>query len=248
MKIGGFAHINGVTFFGDTFKVKTILKNNQRKLKINWILTPRWLKRLEKFKLFKFLSILHYQWMVFDIKMKCLILFTILFYSLEGILQIPSTLSTEVNKWYFIIPSIFMVLLFGRKIARLLRYHGAEHKVINCYINHGIITEELVTSSSRFNKRCGTNLVSVFIILYSLMFLLEIDSLLITLLLFVMAIFINRRLIQLKNRKWDKYINFFQRITVWEPRCEEIQTAIIGFNKLYSAHRIYQQEMLKGAK
>ena len=37
------------------------------------------------------------------------------------------------------------------------RYHGAEHKCINC-VEHGLpLTVENVLKSSRFHKRCGTS-------------------------------------------------------------------------------------------
>lgn len=68
---------------------------------------------------------------------------------------------------------IFFTYLFAisRKadLQRILKYHGAEHKTINCYEADKVLTIENVRKCSRFHARCGTNflmitmLVSIFI-------------------------------------------------------------------------------------
>lgn len=51
-------------------------------------------------------------------------------------------------------------------ISRLFKYHGAEHKTINCFENGYALTVKNVMNSSRFHNRCGTNLVALFSIAY----------------------------------------------------------------------------------
>ena len=68
---------------------------------------------------------------------------------------------------------IFLTYLFAisRKndMHRILKYHGAEHKTINCYESDEPLTVENVRKCSRIHARCGTNflmitmLVSIFV-------------------------------------------------------------------------------------
>lgn len=57
-------------------------------------------------------------------------------------------------------------------IKRVFRYHGAEHKVINCYENHMPLTIENVQAQSRLHYRCGSSfmlftvIVGVFVYMF----------------------------------------------------------------------------------
>src|SRR5699024_12845373 len=42
---------------------------------------------------------------------------------------------------------------------RVFQYHGAEHKVINCYENHLPLTIENVQAQSRLHYRCGSSFI-----------------------------------------------------------------------------------------
>ena len=50
-------------------------------------------------------------------------------------------------------------------IRRLYRYHGAEHKTINCYEKGLELTPENVMKSSRIHDRCGTSFLFIVIII-----------------------------------------------------------------------------------
>lgn len=52
----------------------------------------------------------------------------------------------------------------------LFMYHGAEHKAINCYENNLEINLENIRKSSRFHKRCGTNFLSISMIISIIIF------------------------------------------------------------------------------
>ncbi|MBR0445245.1 MAG: DUF1385 domain-containing protein [Clostridia bacterium] len=56
---------------------------------------------------------------------------------------------------------IFLLYIFGigfmKDIGRLYQYHGAEHKVIDCYEHDAEVTPENAKQYSRFHPRCGTN-------------------------------------------------------------------------------------------
>ena len=85
---------------------------------------------------------------------------------------LPYFLSDLLKKWIssytvrIIIEGIIRIAIFVayvggisvmNDIKRLYRYHGAEHKCINC-VEHGLpLTVENVMASSRQHKRCGTS-------------------------------------------------------------------------------------------
>lgn len=76
---------------------------------------------------------------------------------------------------------IFVAYVAGisvmKDIKRLYRYHGAEHKCINC-IEHGMpLTVENVRKSSKEHKRCGTSfMLFVMIVGIVLLFFVKVDS------------------------------------------------------------------------
>ena len=97
---------------------------------------------------------------------------------------LPYFLSDLLKKWIssytvrIIIEGIIRIAIFVayvggisvmNDIKRLYRYHGAEHKCINC-IEHGMpLTVENVRKSSRQHKRCGTSFL-FFVMIVSIIF------------------------------------------------------------------------------
>lgn len=57
---------------------------------------------------------------------------------------------------------------FSKKHCNILKYHGAEHKVINCYEKGFRLTCENTKRCSRVHYRCGTNIICIIVILYSI--------------------------------------------------------------------------------
>lgn len=75
--------------------------------------------------------------------------------------------------WEFVILGVIKLAIFlaylglillMKDIKRLYRYHGAEHKTINCYEKGLPLTVENVASCSRIHDRCGTSFL--FIVLF----------------------------------------------------------------------------------
>ncbi|AKL94249.1 hypothetical protein CACET_c07390 [Clostridium aceticum] len=245
MKIGGYAHGNGITFFCDVLKIRAIKEKEDIKYQINWILPKAWLRKLEGKFFLSSLLVIYYQWRVMSTKFKGLTIGLVSIAILEEILQI-SVLDkipySIMDKWwlYIILGTCFLWNI--RKIIRLFQYHGAEHKVINCYIKYGYINYSLVKSSSRFNKRCGSNLVLIMLLFYGVLWLFAVESLIIFLLFFLVSIQMAKKIAS-KDRKWDKYMNLLQWITVLEPQKEDIELAINAFKGLQQAYHIYCQEI-----
>ena len=69
---------------------------------------------------------------------------------------------------------IFYILftLIFKSLRETYRYHGAEHKTINCY-EYGLpLTKENVKSCSRLHDRCGTTFIFIVLLISILMFAL----------------------------------------------------------------------------
>lgn len=252
MKIGGYSHFNGITFFCDVFKIKGSKKNNDIIYDIEWIVPPKWLRKLENKFILGGILVAYYQWKVLDKKMKSLFLFLIGFYLMDEIMDltfIDKYLDYYGSKFgiYFIIIALIIVALNYKRILRVFRYHGAEHKAINCFVEHGYVDLYLMKKASRFNKRCGSNIASIFLLLYIPIWVLNVDSLTAIVIVFLIALQITK-ILAVKNFRWDKYIQILQWITALEPREEEIEVAIGTFNQLQRGYYIYQSEATKGIK
>lgn len=66
---------------------------------------------------------------------------------------------------------ILFTLIF-KSLRETYRYHGAEHKTINCY-EYGLpLTKENVKSCSRLHDRCGTTFIFIVLLISILMFAL----------------------------------------------------------------------------
>lgn len=245
MKLGGYAHINGITFFCDVLKIKAIKRKEKIQYEIQWILPKGWLRKLEGKFLLNGLVVMYYQWKIMNTKYKMFISSLITFIILDEIFHFKFlnkmfSLQTD-GKWIYGGIVIF-VLLNIRKVIRLFQHHGAEHKVINCYIEHGYVSYYLVKKASRFNKRCGFNLGLILILLYSILWFFNIDSLILFFLIFLISIQIMKKLTSM-DTKWDKYINILQWVTVLEPKDEDIDLAITTFIKMQQAYSIYTKEV-----
>ena len=59
---------------------------------------------------------------------------------------------------------------FVKDIKRLFMYHGAEHKVINCYEHEKPLTVENAQSFTTLNPRCGTSFLLIVMVVAVLIF------------------------------------------------------------------------------
>lgn len=76
--------------------------------------------------------------------------------------------------WEYVLLGVFKLVIFLaylglilllKDIQRLYRYHGAEHKTINCYEKGLPLTVENVQSCSRIHDRCGTSFLFIVLII-----------------------------------------------------------------------------------
>ena len=78
------------------------------------------------------------------------------------------------SPWEYVMLGVFKIIIFLaylglimilKDIRRLYRYHGAEHKTINCYEKGLELTKENVMGCSRLHDRCGTSFLFIVILI-----------------------------------------------------------------------------------
>ncbi|WP_445490498.1 DUF1385 domain-containing protein [Niallia sp. 03133] len=130
-------------------------------------------------------------------------------------------------------------------IKRVFQYHGAEHKVINCYENGQELTVRNVQNHSRLHYRCGSSFIlfTVFVGLF-LYLLFPTDSLLERMLsriaLIPVVLGISFEVLQITNKVRNlpvlKYLGlpglWLQLLTTKEPSDEQVEVAILSFKEL----------------
>ncbi|MBO7334084.1 MAG: DUF1385 domain-containing protein [Lachnospiraceae bacterium] len=139
---------------------------------------------------------------------------------------------------------VFLISL-SKDIKRVYRYHGAEHKCINCIERGKPLTVDYVRSSSRFHRRCGTSfLILVVIISVILFFFIRVDNMILRLvfrLLLVPVIAgISYEILRLAGRYDNILIKIIsapgllvQRITTKEPDDSMIEVAIAAVEAVF---------------
>jgi hypothetical protein len=131
-------------------------------------------------------------------------------------------------------PILPVLLLFfaAMRFSPIGRYHGAEHKAVAAYEEHGEVTLEGAQRSSRIHPRCGTNILS-YIVLAALLDPLVawwgyavLQFILISEAWFIFG----------KTRPSIAIGNFLQRyFTTTEPRRAELEVAVESLKKLLQA-------------
>lgn len=145
----------------------------------------------------------------------------------------------------------YMLLVSRVKdIARTFEYHGAEHKVVNCYEAGLALTVENARAQSRLNKRCGTSYIVIIMVFSIILFMfIPVSNTLarigLKLLLLPVMAGISYEILKFSAKTESKFINalvkpglWFQRISTKDPDDAEIEVA------LNSAIRILQAEGL----
>ncbi|MBE5844609.1 MAG: DUF1385 domain-containing protein [Butyrivibrio sp.] len=134
---------------------------------------------------------------------------------------------------------IYILLISCMKdIRRLFRYHGAEHKCINCLERGKPLTLENVKESTRLHKRCGSSfLLFVMLVSVILFFFIRTESIplriLIRIALIPVIAGISYEIIRLAGRSNNILIRiisapglWLQRLTTKEPDDDMIEVGI----------------------
>ena len=139
-------------------------------------------------------------------------------------------------------------------IKRLFRYHGAEHKCINCIESGLPLTVANVKRSSRFHKRCGSSFI-LFVLVVSIILFMFINTdsvamkLLYRVLLLPVVSGISYELIRLAGKSDNPVISIIskpglllQRLTTKEPDESMIEAGIASVEAIFD-WRTYQKDV-----
>lgn len=152
-----------------------------------------------------------------------------------------------------------IILLFGYiffisltpLVKRLFQYHGAEHKLINCYEHGEDLTVENIKKHSRLHYRCGSSFMifTVFVGVFLYLFF-PTDPLIVRLAsriaLIPVVLGISYEVLKLTNTcresKYFKVLGYpglwLQLLTTKEPSDDQIEVAIASFNEMIRQERI----------
>ena len=130
-------------------------------------------------------------------------------------------------------------------IKRIFQYHGAEHKVINCFEQNLPVTVENVQRQSRLHYRCGSSFILFTVIVGMFVYLLvPADPLWVRILnriaLIPVVLGISFEVLQLTNKVRNipvlKALGYpglwLQLLTTKEPSDDQVEVAIASFNEL----------------
>ncbi|MBU1111758.1 MAG: DUF1385 domain-containing protein [archaeon] len=149
--------------------------------------------------------------------------------------------------WFDVLDGVFRLALFiiylsvislMKDVKTLFQYHGAEHKVINCYESKQKLNVVNAKHCSRFNPRCGTSFVLLVMLIAIVLFTLIPGGLVAKLLGRILLIPIIAGIAYELVKLSDKYCNnilvrivvapglWLQRITTKEPDEKQLMVAI----------------------
>ena len=130
-------------------------------------------------------------------------------------------------------------------IKRVFQYHGAEHKVINCFESGKELTVANVQASSRLHYRCGSSFILFTVIVGMFVYLLvPIDPLWVRvvnrILLIPVVLGIAFEVLQLTNKVRDtpilRYLGYpglwLQLLTTKAPTDDQVEVALASFQEL----------------
>ncbi|WP_053367107.1 DUF1385 domain-containing protein [Bacillus sp. FJAT-27245] len=130
-------------------------------------------------------------------------------------------------------------------VKRVFQYHGAEHKVINCFENGLELTVKNVQSSSRLHYRCGSSFILFTVIVGVFVYMLvPAEPLWVRLLnrlaLIPVVLGISFEVLQLTNKLRDvpvlRWLGlpglWLQLLTTKEPDDSQAEIAILSFKEL----------------
>ena len=144
---------------------------------------------------------------------------------------------------------VFLLYVFSislmKDIRRLYRYHGAEHKCINCIERGRPLTVKNAMRSSRFHKRCGTSFIFfVMFVSIILFFFIRVDNVyqrvLFRVLLMPVIAGISYEIIRLAGRSNNILVRIIsapgmlvQRMTTKEPDEDMVAVAIAAVEAVF---------------
>lgn len=164
---------------------------------------------------------------------------------IASLMHVPNTYLLSVVEGIvrlIIFVGYLLVISKNSDVQRLFRYHGAEHKTINCFEHEDELTVENVKKHTRFHKRCGTSFLA-FVIIISILFFMFVrtDDIVIRFvsrIVFIPVIAgLSYEVIRMAGKNDNMFVDilsapgvWLQKITTKEPTDEQIEVAIKAMN------------------
>lgn len=158
--------------------------------------------------------------------------------------QIEQVLIESLFKLILLLVYIYLVSMTPL-IKRVFQYHGAEHKVINCFESGKELTVANVQASSRLHYRCGSSFILFTVIVGMFVYMLvPIDPLWLRVvdrvLLIPVVLGIAFEVLQLTNKVRDipilRYLGYpglwLQLLTTKAPTDDQVEVALASFHEL----------------
>ncbi|MTI58431.1 MAG: DUF1385 domain-containing protein [Firmicutes bacterium] len=169
-KIGGRAYKNGVRLMNSRFSVKAYYdENGKLQVKLSSVKRSKHYKLIKKIPIIRgIVSLLMAIWIFLkeginnpkkNWAILLILLLDLLYIFIPG--SESQVTNNILNLIYFGFPAL-LLLLFRKTISEVLKYHGAEHKVVHYYEND---CQGDIQSYSRLHKRCGSNIVFYYLLI-----------------------------------------------------------------------------------
>ncbi|MGA1869044.1 MAG: DUF1385 domain-containing protein [bacterium] len=234
LKLFKLPFIRSLMVFRQIFLVFNLSRTNLRQLSKNGLIDLQIKKRIFHGLIFLFLISLFY-------------LFAPALYTFNFFIRTPLFIII-----YILFLQLFFYLIMG---AQCLKYHGAEHKVINTFFKHESLTFDNAEKNSRFAFRCGTTLAALLILLTAIIPYSTYDTLGnacgsfgCELLIFILILGIAYEIIEIFSRpsiteKFSPFLSFIsqlQYLTTREPSREELE---VGLAAIHEAMGLWDQRL-----
>jgi len=139
----------------------------------------------------------------------------------------------------------YIMTVFSRfPMAKELKYfHGAEHKVINCYENGEDVKIENVVKHSTLHPRCGTSFIGLLVLkkllIFNVIFFFIVAPVWVKTFAIIFLFSLTYEAFRLMNRKDIKILSPIKKFGLWmqsfttaEPSHDQLEVAIVSFNLL----------------
>lgn len=159
----------------------------------------------------------------------------------------------SVFKLLLLLVYIYLVSLTPL-VRRVFQYHGAEHKVINCFESGQELTVANVQLSSRLHYRCGSSFILFTVIVGMFVYLLfPVDPLWLRIVnrifLIPVVLGVAFEVLQLTNKVRDipvlRFLGYpglwLQLLTTKEPADDQVEVALASFNELLRLEKNTEQ-------
>ncbi|CAD2073756.1 hypothetical protein GCM10007275_04460 [Jeotgalicoccus coquinae] len=142
------------------------------------------------------------------------------------------------------------ILSLTPMVKRLFQYHGAEHKVINCFEQDKPLTIENVQAESRLHYRCGSSFILFTVLVgFAVYMFVPVDPLYVRvlnrILLIPVVLGLSFEVLQITNKLREvpvlKYFGlpglWLQYLTTKQPDNDQVEVAIHSFNHLLGSDK-----------